>query len=38
MRRTALALPKSVIEAAVGKMKSKAAEIVEAKGGRIASD
>lgn len=38
LQKTALSLPKTVVRKAVLKMKSKAAEVVEAKGGPIASD
>ena len=38
LRRTALGIPASTIRAVVGKMKAKAAEVVERKGGRIPSD
>ena len=38
LRRTALGIPASTIRAYVGKMKAKAAEVVERKGGRIPSD
>ena len=38
LRRTALGIPASTIQAVVGKMKAKAAEVVERKGGRIPSD
>ena len=38
LRRVAMRIPESVIRAAVSKMKAKAAEVVEAKGGRIRSD
>ncbi|CAK0814602.1 unnamed protein product, partial [Prorocentrum cordatum] len=37
-RRVATGIPKSVIRAAVAKMKTKAAEVVVAEGGRIPSD
>ena len=38
LRRVAMGIPKSVIRAAVAKMKTKAAEVVVAEGGRIPSD
>lgn len=38
LRRVAMGIPQSVIRAAVSKMKAKAAEVVEAEGGRIPSD
>ena len=38
LRRVAMGIPKSVIRAAVSKMKTKAAEVVLAEGGRIPSD
>ena len=38
LRRTALGIPASTIRAVVGKMKAKAAEVVERKGCRIPSD
>ena len=38
LRRTALGLPQAMIRQAILKMKSKAAEVVEASGGDIASD
>ena len=38
LRRTAMAIPASVIKAAVAKMRPKAAEVVSAGGGRIKSD
>ncbi|CAK0807833.1 unnamed protein product, partial [Prorocentrum cordatum] len=38
VRRVAMGIPKSVIRAAVAKMKTKAAEVVVAEGGRIPSD
>lgn len=38
LRQTAMGIPKSVISAAVGNLRGKAAEVVAAKGGRIRSD
>ena len=38
LRRTVMAIPQSVIKAAVAKMRPKAAEVVAAGGGRIRSD
>ncbi|CAK0823042.1 unnamed protein product [Prorocentrum cordatum] len=38
LRRVAMGIPKGVIRAAVAKMKTKAAEVVVAEGGRIPSD
>ena len=38
LQRTAMAIPASVIKAAVAKMRPKAAEVVSADGGRIKSD
>ena len=38
LKRTATAIPASVIKRAVAKMRPKAAEVVLAEGGRIKSD
>ena len=38
LRKTAMSIPARAIQAAVGKMKAKAAEVVQSKGGRIPSD
>ena len=38
LRQTAMSIPAPAIRAAVGKMKAKAAEVVQSKGGRIPSD
>ena len=38
LKATAMAIPKAAIRSAVSNMKAKAAEVVAAKGGKIASD
>ena len=38
LRQTAMSIPAPAIRVAVGKMKAKAAEVVQSKGGRIPSD
>ena len=38
LRKTATSIPATIIREAVGKMKAKAAEVAQSKGGRIPSD